>query len=115
MTVPPVWEARMVTSWKQGVGLWKTVSHSTLPRRHLAVVWSGSPWWQPLRCLRIFVGSGIFKSENPAARARAIVLATTHYMDFDLIARVSEGIGEPMRGLDVKEIPEEQRMAVRGW
>ncbi len=63
----------------------------------------------------IFVGSGIFKSENPAARARAIVLATTHYMDFDLIARVSEGIGEPMRGLDVKEIPEEQRMAVRGW
>ncbi|HFE52747.1 MAG TPA: pyridoxal 5'-phosphate synthase lyase subunit PdxS, partial [Bacteroidetes bacterium] len=63
----------------------------------------------------IFVGSGIFKSENPAARARAIVLATTHYMDFDLVARVSEGLGEAMPGLDIKEIPEEQRMAVRGW
>jgi pyridoxal 5'-phosphate synthase pdxS subunit len=63
----------------------------------------------------VFVGSGIFKSENPAARARAIVLATTHYMDFDLIARVSEGLGEAMRGLDLREIPEEQRMAGRGW
>ncbi|MDZ7373821.1 MAG: pyridoxal 5'-phosphate synthase lyase subunit PdxS [candidate division KSB1 bacterium] len=63
----------------------------------------------------VFVGSGIFKSENPAARARAIVLATTHYLDFDLIARVSEGLGEAMRGLDLKEIPEEQRMAGRGW
>lgn len=63
----------------------------------------------------VFVGSGIFKSENPAARARAIVQATTHYDDADLIARVSRGIGEPMRGLEISEIPKEQLIQFRGW
>ncbi len=63
----------------------------------------------------VFVGSGIFKSEDPAGRAKAIVSATTHYMDFDLVARVSEGLKEPMRGLDIKEIPEEQLLQTRGW
>ncbi|MDZ7337022.1 MAG: pyridoxal 5'-phosphate synthase lyase subunit PdxS [candidate division KSB1 bacterium] len=63
----------------------------------------------------VFVGSGIFKSSDPAKRARAIVSATTHYLDFDLIARVSEGLGEPMRGIDVASLPEQERMAVRGW
>ncbi|MBC7185806.1 MAG: pyridoxal 5'-phosphate synthase lyase subunit PdxS [Calditrichaeota bacterium] len=63
----------------------------------------------------VFVGSGIFKSSDPAKRAKAIVSATTHYLDFDLIARVSEGLGEPMRGIDVASLPEEERMAVRGW
>ncbi|MGQ9559383.1 MAG: pyridoxal 5'-phosphate synthase lyase subunit PdxS [Candidatus Oleimicrobiaceae bacterium] len=63
----------------------------------------------------IFVGSGIFKSADPAKRAKAIVSATTHYLDFDLIARVSEGLGEPMRGIDVASLPEQERMAVRGW
>ena len=63
----------------------------------------------------IFVGSGIFKSADPAKRAKAIVSATTHYLDFDLIARVSEGLGEPMRGIDVANLPEQERMAVRGW
>ncbi len=63
----------------------------------------------------VFVGSGIFKSSNPAKRAKAIVSATTHYMDFDLIARVSEGLGEAMPGLDIATMPDEQRMAVRGW
>lgn len=63
----------------------------------------------------IFVGSGIFKSENPEKRAKAIVMATTHYMDFDLIAKVSEGIGEAMRGMDISEIPEDQMLQTRGW
>ena len=63
----------------------------------------------------VFVGSGIFKSEDPAKRAKAIVSATTHYMDFDLIARVSEGLGEAMPGIDVATMPDEERMAVRGW
>jgi pyridoxal 5'-phosphate synthase pdxS subunit len=63
----------------------------------------------------VFVGSGIFKSADPAKRAKAIVSATTHYLDFDLIARVSEGLGEPMRGIDVASLPEQERMAIRGW
>ncbi|GAB4181534.1 MAG: pyridoxal 5'-phosphate synthase lyase subunit PdxS [Calditrichia bacterium] len=63
----------------------------------------------------IFVGSGIFKSENPLKMAKAIVMATTHYMDFDLIAKVSEGIGDAMKGLDLNEIPDEQMLQTRGW
>ncbi len=63
----------------------------------------------------VFVGSGIFKSADPAQRAKAIVSATTHYMDFDLVARVSEGLGEAMPGIDIATMPAEQRMAVRGW
>jgi pyridoxal 5'-phosphate synthase pdxS subunit len=63
----------------------------------------------------VFVGSGIFKSSDPAKRAKAIVSATTHFMDFDLIARVSEGLGEAMPGLEIAAIPEEERMAKRGW
>ncbi len=63
----------------------------------------------------VFVGSGIFKSEDPAERAKAIVMATTHYLDFDIIAKVSEGLKEPMRGLDIRQIPEEDLMQTRGW
>ncbi len=63
----------------------------------------------------VFVGSGIFKSDDPEARAKAIVSATTHYMDFDLIARVSEGLGDAMPGLEMSSIPKEERMADRGW
>ena len=63
----------------------------------------------------VFVGSGIFKSEDPPKRAKAIVMATTHFMDFDLIARVSEGLREPMKGIDVSKLEEEERMATRGW
>ena len=63
----------------------------------------------------IFVGSGIFKSEDPPARARAIVLATTHYKDFNMVAKASEGLKEAMRGLDISEIPEDQMMQTRGW
>ncbi len=63
----------------------------------------------------VFVGSGIFKSADPARRARAIVEATTHYNDPDVIARVSRGLGEPMHGRAAREIPEKELLAVRGW
>jgi len=63
----------------------------------------------------IFVGSGIFKSENPAKRAAAIVKAVTHYNDPAILAEVSKGLGEPMRGRQVMSLREEERLAGRGW
>lgn len=63
----------------------------------------------------VFVGSGIFKSEDPARRAKAIVTATTHYLDFDIVAKASEGLGEPMQGVEISEIPEDQLLQKRGW
>ena len=63
----------------------------------------------------IFVGSGIFKSEDPAERAKAIVMATTHYDNPDVVAKASEGLGDAMPGLEISKIPEEERMAERGW
>ena len=63
----------------------------------------------------VFVGSGIYKSDNPAAQAQAIVHATTHYMDPDEVAKASEGIGVAMKGLEIESIPEAERMQERGW
>jgi pyridoxal 5'-phosphate synthase pdxS subunit len=63
----------------------------------------------------VFVGSGIFKSGDPAARARAIVEATTHFEDPSVIAKVSRGLGEPMVGIEISQLPAEQRYADRGW
>jgi pyridoxal 5'-phosphate synthase pdxS subunit len=63
----------------------------------------------------VFVGSGIFKSSDPAARAKAIVKATTHYKDAKIIAEVSKGLGEAMPGKDIKQIPAEELLAKRGW
>ena len=63
----------------------------------------------------VFVGSGIFKSEDPDTRARAIVKAVTHYNDPAIVAQVSRGLGEPMRGLDIRSLPEEELLATRGW
>ena len=63
----------------------------------------------------VFVGSGIFKSEDPAARAKAIVMATTHYDDPDVVAKASEGLKGAMPGLEISEIPKEQIMQNRGW
>src|SRR5204862_1022746 len=63
----------------------------------------------------VFVGSGIFKSADPAPRARAIVEATTHFNDPDLLAKVSRGLGEPMTGIDMKELGEGDLLQVRGW
>jgi len=62
-----------------------------------------------------FVGSGIFKSADPARRAKAIVEATTHFRDAKLVAEVSRGLGEAMRGLSLESIPAQERLAVRGW
>ena len=63
----------------------------------------------------VFVGSGIFKSDDPAVRAKAIVEATTYFNDPDVLAKVTRGLGEPMRGLDVRTMPAEERLAERGW
>jgi pyridoxal 5'-phosphate synthase pdxS subunit len=63
----------------------------------------------------VFVGSGIFKSDDPARMANAIVQATTHFDDPKIIAEVSKGLGAPMRGIEIGAIPEGERLAVRGW
>ena len=63
----------------------------------------------------VFVGSGIFKSENPELIAKAIVEATAHYEDADLLAEVSRDLGKAMPGLDMGEIPESERLQTRGW
>jgi len=63
----------------------------------------------------VFVGSGIFKSSDPPARAQAIVKATTHHQDPAIIAEVSKGLGEAMPGRDIKTIPQEELLATRGW
>ena len=63
----------------------------------------------------VFVGSGIFKSEDPATTAAAIVQATTHFDDPRIIAEVSRGLGAPMRGMSAASVPVEERLAVRGW
>jgi pyridoxal 5'-phosphate synthase pdxS subunit len=63
----------------------------------------------------VFVGSGIFKSENPALMAKAIVQAVTHYSDPQILAEVSQGLGSAMEGLEISSIPAESRMQERGW
>jgi pyridoxal 5'-phosphate synthase pdxS subunit len=63
----------------------------------------------------VFVGSGIFKSEDPMPRAKAIVEATTHFNDPEILARVSSGLGEAMRGLSAAAIPPEELLETRGW
>lgn len=63
----------------------------------------------------VFVGSGIFKSSDPEKMAKAIVKATAHYQDPDILAQVSEGLGEAMRGIEMSQIDPEHRMADRGW
>ena len=63
----------------------------------------------------VFVGSGIFKSTNPSERAKAIVEATTHFEDPEVLARVSQGLGEPMVGISAAELAPEQLLETRGW
>lgn len=63
----------------------------------------------------VFVGSGIFKSGDPAKRAAAIVKAVTHYQDAKILAEVSRDLGEPMVGLNISQMPEEEKIAGRGW
>ncbi len=68
-----------------------------------------------LGCDGVFVGSGIFKSGDPVTRAKAIVEATTHFNDPDIIARVSRNLGEAMVGINISDIPDAERMQERGW
>ncbi len=68
-----------------------------------------------LGCDGVFVGSGIFKSSNPDKMAKAIVQATTHYQDWDVVAEVSKGLGDSMPGIDVRTLKPEELLAVRGW
>ena len=63
----------------------------------------------------VFVGSGIFKSSEPAKQAFAIVRATTHYQDAKAVAEVSRGLGEPMPGIEMSQLPEAERLQTRGW
>ena len=63
----------------------------------------------------VFVGSGIFKSADPASRAKAIVRATTHWQDAKVVAEVSRGIGDAMQGLEMSRVPEEEKLQTRGW
>lgn len=63
----------------------------------------------------VFVGSGIFKSGDPASRGKAIVEATTHFRNAEILAKVSENLGEPMVGRTAASLPEEEQLAVRGW
>jgi pyridoxal 5'-phosphate synthase pdxS subunit len=68
-----------------------------------------------LGCEGNFVGSGIFKSEDPLSYAKAIVAATTYFDKPDVVAEVSAGLGKAMRGLDVASMPKEEQLATRGW
>jgi pyridoxal 5'-phosphate synthase pdxS subunit len=68
-----------------------------------------------LGCDGIFVGSGIFKSGDPKARAKAIVLATTHYKDAKILAEISKDLGQPMSGIEISTLTDSQRMQERGW
>lgn len=68
-----------------------------------------------LGCDGVFVGSGIFKSKDPVARAKAIVVATTHYNDAQILADISKELGEAMPGLDIATMPQSERMQERGW
>ena len=63
----------------------------------------------------VFVGSGIFKSGDPARRAKAIVQATTHFKDPDVLAKVSEGLGDAMPGIETSKLKESELLQTRGW
>jgi len=63
----------------------------------------------------VFVGSGIFKSDNPQERAKAIVESVEHYTDPKVIVEVSKNLGEAMPGIEIETIPKEQRLQERGW
>jgi len=63
----------------------------------------------------VFVGSGIFKADKPEAVAKAIVKATTHFQDPGIIIEVSKNLGKAIKGLDIKQIKPEERLATRGW
>jgi pyridoxal 5'-phosphate synthase pdxS subunit len=93
--------------------------HKTLPVVNFSAGGIATPadaaLMMQLGCDGVFVGSGIFKSGDPSKRAKAIVEATTHFNDPDIIGRVSRDLGEAMVGINISEIPEGGRMQERGW
>lgn len=93
--------------------------HGTLPVVNFSAGGIATPadaaLMMQLGCDGVFVGSGIFKSGDPAKRAKAIVEATTHFNDADIVARVSRNLGEAMVGINISEIPDAERMQERGW
>ncbi len=96
--------------------IWK---HGKLPVVNFAAGGIATPadaaLMMQLGCDGVFVGSGIFKSGDPAKRAKAIVEATTHYNDPELLAKISENLGEPMVGIEIDKIAAAERLAERGW
>jgi pyridoxal 5'-phosphate synthase pdxS subunit len=93
--------------------------HKTLPVVNFSAGGIATPadaaLMMQLGCDGVFVGSGIFKSGNPSQRAKAIVEATTHFNDPEIIARVSRNLGEAMVGINISDIPDAERMQERGW
>ena len=93
--------------------------HGTLPVVNFSAGGIATPadaaLMMQLGCDGVFVGSGIFKSGDPSKRAKAIVEATTHFTDADIIARVSRDLGEAMVGINISDIPDAERMQERGW
>ena len=93
--------------------------HGTLPVVNFSAGGIATPsdaaLMMQLGCDGVFVGSGIFKSGDPAKRANAIVEATTHFNDPDVIARVSRNLGEAMVGINISDIPDSEMMQTRGW
>ena len=93
--------------------------HGTLPVVNFSAGGIATPsdaaLMMQLGCDGVFVGSGIFKSGDPAKRAVAIVEATTHFNDADIIARVSRDLGEAMVGINISDIPDSEMMQTRGW
>jgi len=96
--------------------IWK---HGKLPVVNFAAGGIATPadaaLMMQLGCDGVFVGSGIFKSGDPAKRAKAIVEATTHYNDPELLAKISENLGEPMVGIEMDKLEPAERLASRGW
>ncbi|CQR70782.1 Pyridoxal biosynthesis lyase PdxS [Sporomusa ovata DSM 2662] len=96
--------------------IWK---HGKLPVVNFAAGGIATPadaaLMMQLGCDGVFVGSGIFKSGDPAKRAKAIVEATTHYNDPELLANISENLGEPMVGIEMDKLEPAERLAGRGW
>lgn len=96
-----------------------TSEHGRLPVVNFAAGGIATPadaaLMMQLGCDGIFVGSGIFRSGNPAKRAQAIVKATTHYQDPAVIAEVSENLGKAMSGIDINGLSDSEKMADRGW
>ncbi len=99
--------------------VWKTRELGRLPVVHFAAGGIATPadaaLMMHLGMDGVFVGSGIFKSADPEARARAIVLAVTHYADFAKLAEVSTGLGEAMSGIAARDLADVARLAGRGW